>query len=122
MRCGLVSPSPALSAAASSMTVRPPSTLTTILPVGRRAPSFPRLELRSDEKVALRPRCVMARAQMNHGGEIQDEDALDSNHFVKEIRSIAGRSIDISTTFEGFLVCARVMDRWTRCTGHFKYM
>ncbi|KAF8718752.1 hypothetical protein HU200_025054 [Digitaria exilis] len=44
MRCGLVTPSPALYAAASSMTVRPLSTLTTILPFGQRAPSFPRLE------------------------------------------------------------------------------
>lgn len=101
MRCGFVSPSPALSAA-----LRPPSMLPTMWPGARPAPSFPRQKLGPGETAAFRPRAVVTRAQMNHGREV--EEPLEPNHFVDEIRSIVRHSIHIGTPFEGFLVRAHL--------------
>nr|CAB3501825.1 unnamed protein product [Digitaria exilis] len=84
----------------------PPSTLPTSWAVGLgrpAAPSFPCLKLgRGGEMAALRPRCLVARAQMNHGRN--DVQLLPfPNHFVEEMNTIIGRRIKISATCEGFL-------------------
>ena len=85
----LVSPSPAVSTAASTTVRRPPGTLP-ILPVSRCPPWLPRLKLLSSETATLgRPRFVPAPAQKyyyGHGSNFHQH--VEPNHFVEERRHI----------------------------------